>query len=183
MTKEQLEKAIELMEFQVDNLYYKETPNSDYEWEEYFSKRDKLWKQIDELKRKLLFLNGPTVTGKEIDLYKLGENASFEIYLHGTTTCIGTIEYRGRWGGYFGDIGYRIHEPFRGNHYALKALRLIREPILATGETEITITADPDNLASVKTIEAFGGKLIDSSEGVSSYSCNLMEEEEKRHVK
>ncbi len=59
---------------------------------------------------------------------------------------------------YAGHIGYRVHEPYRGRHYAEKACRLIIRVARAHGMTEVVITCNPDNLASRKTIERLGAR-------------------------
>jgi len=60
---------------------------------------------------------------------------------------------------YIGHIGYRVHEMFRGNNYALKACRLMLEFVKRHDMREIIITCNPDNLASRRTIEKLGGVL------------------------
>jgi len=60
---------------------------------------------------------------------------------------------------YMGHIGYRVHEGFRGNNYALKACRLMFELVKRHNMSEIIITCNPDNLASRRTIEKLGGVL------------------------
>lgn len=61
---------------------------------------------------------------------------------------------------YGGNIGYEIHEPFRGNRYASKACKLLF--ILANKHKmgEVIITCSPENIASRKTCEYSGGKLV-----------------------
>jgi len=61
---------------------------------------------------------------------------------------------------YGGHIGYRIHEDFRGHGYAGKACRLIVPLAKAHGMQMLRITCNPDNLASKRTIEKLGAKLI-----------------------
>jgi len=60
---------------------------------------------------------------------------------------------------YIGHIGYRIHETFRGNNYALKACHLMLELAKRHNMHEIIITCNPDNMASRRTIEKLGGVL------------------------
>ena len=57
---------------------------------------------------------------------------------------------------YLGHVGYRVEEMYRGDHFALRACRLL-EPFLAGMRIRsLVITNDPDNLASRKTCEALG---------------------------
>lgn len=60
---------------------------------------------------------------------------------------------------YGGNIGYNVHEQFRGNHYAGKACLLVFEQARELGMSMIIITCNPDNIASRKTCEYIGGKL------------------------
>ena len=60
---------------------------------------------------------------------------------------------------YAGNIGYRIFDPFRGNHYALKACRLLLELAKKHRMPQVVITCRPDNLPSRRTCEALGAQL------------------------
>ena len=66
---------------------------------------------------------------------------------------------------FYANIGYSILPNYRGNHYALKTLELVRSNLLEKGFSQIKITAYPDNIASIKTIEAFGGQRVKPEEG------------------
>lgn len=59
-----------------------------------------------------------------------------------------------------GHIGFEILEPFRGRGYALQACRAIA-PFVRSIYDAVTITCDPDNRASMRTIERLGASLID----------------------
>jgi predicted acetyltransferase len=59
-----------------------------------------------------------------------------------------------------GHIGFEILEAFRGHHYALQACRAIA-PFVRSLYTAVTITCDPDNHASRRTIEHLGATFID----------------------
>lgn len=61
---------------------------------------------------------------------------------------------------YAGHIGYRIYQPYRGHGYAQKASRILLNAAYNLGIEEITITCDPDNIASRKTLEYLGGDYI-----------------------
>lgn len=65
---------------------------------------------------------------------------------------------------YVGNIGYAVDEPFRGNHYAAKACRLLMKLAKKHGMEYLYITCRPDNVPSRKTCEAAGGKLIGIAE-------------------
>ncbi len=62
---------------------------------------------------------------------------------------------------YGGNIGYGVEEKFRGNHFALRSIDLLLPLAKKHGLTEITITCDPKNIASRRTCELAGGKLLE----------------------
>ncbi|HEY1660853.1 MAG TPA: GNAT family N-acetyltransferase [Verrucomicrobiae bacterium] len=59
-----------------------------------------------------------------------------------------------------GHIGFEIDEPFRGHHFAFQACRAIAPLVRSFYETVI-ITSNPDNHASLRTIERLGAGFID----------------------
>lgn len=59
-----------------------------------------------------------------------------------------------------GHIGFDIREAHRGNRYALQACRAIAPFVRSVSEV-VTITCDPDNLASIRTIERLGATFVD----------------------
>ena len=59
-----------------------------------------------------------------------------------------------------GSVGYEVDEPFRGNNYAEKAVRLLFPIARAHGMTELILSCNESNTASYKTIENLGGKLL-----------------------
>jgi|SRR5579872_679047 len=59
-----------------------------------------------------------------------------------------------------GHIGYEIRQEFRGHRYAFEACRAIA-PFVWSVYKAVTITCDPDNLASIRTIERLGARFID----------------------
>lgn len=58
-----------------------------------------------------------------------------------------------------GHIGFFIDEKYRGKHYAVKALTILRPFIKKVINSSVLITCDAENSASRRTIEKFGGKL------------------------
>ena len=97
---------------------------------------------------------------------------SFSIFLHNTSTIIGKIEYRGyHCSDTLGDIGYKIDKIFRGNGYAYQALTLLSEKLNEDGIENFWISTYYDNLASLKTIEKFEGRLISNCHGVLLFEC------------
>lgn len=136
-----------------------------------------------------IFEQKPDLTDGELDIYLQynKENITFNgvIYIHDTSIDIGTIEYRGpcetKW---LGDIGYTINEEYKGNNYAYKALKLISPVIASKGIEKVTITTKKSNIASIKTIEKFGGILTNIiDDEVLSYTCDIKPILEKNHTK
>lgn len=62
---------------------------------------------------------------------------------------------------YIGHIGYGIEEKYRGNHYAAKACRLVKQVALDHGLDTLWITCNPDNQPSRRTCEILGCKLVE----------------------
>ena len=59
-----------------------------------------------------------------------------------------------------GHIGFEILEEFRGHGYAGHACRAIA-PFVRSVYRSVIVTCDPDNIASIKTIERLGARFID----------------------
>ncbi len=79
-----------------------------------------------------------------------------------------------------GNIGYGIHEPYRGHRYAAKACLLLFKQARKHGMEHLYITCVPENAASARTCEIAGGKLV---EIVDIPEDNEMYAEGKRRVK
>lgn len=61
---------------------------------------------------------------------------------------------------YGGNIGYRIDPEHRGHHYAAKAVTLLFELARIHELEYLYISCNPDNIASYRTCELAGGKLL-----------------------
>ncbi len=57
-------------------------------------------------------------------------------------------------------IGYEVYEPYRGQRYAARSCRPLLPFARKLSINPVVITYDPQNLASVKTIESLGIKLL-----------------------
>lgn len=57
-----------------------------------------------------------------------------------------------------GHIGYHIEPEYRGHHYAGQACLLLQEMM---GFQEVILTCDPDNVASLKTIQGLGAVFLE----------------------
>lgn len=64
---------------------------------------------------------------------------------------------------YGGNIGYRVDEPHRGNHYAGKACLLLFRLAKKHGMKALIITCNPENRASARTIEYTGAVLEETA--------------------
>lgn len=62
---------------------------------------------------------------------------------------------------YGGHIGYDVDEKFRGRRYAARSLKLLFPLAKKHNINPLWITCNPENIASRKTCELAGGKLIE----------------------
>ena len=81
---------------------------------------------------------------------------------------------------FLGDVGYELKPEHRGKGYMLKALNVLKEPLRERGLNRPKFTVYPSNIASVKTIQRFGGEKIDSTGFYDIYEVNLEDENEKK---
>ena len=81
---------------------------------------------------------------------RIGGGIAFRI---GTTSEIET---------FVGHIGYHVYPPARGHHYAERAARLLLPLARRHGMRRLWITCNPDNVASRRTCERLGARLIDT---------------------
>ena len=62
---------------------------------------------------------------------------------------------------YAGHLGYRVEPEYRGHRYAARACRLLL-PLAQSHELDVVwITCNPDNIASRRTCELAGAKLVE----------------------
>ena len=62
---------------------------------------------------------------------------------------------------YGGHIAYEVEPEYRGNRYAARSCRLLLSLARKHGMRELWITCNPDNIASRRTCEIIGGKLVE----------------------
>jgi len=62
---------------------------------------------------------------------------------------------------YAGHIGFEVSPGHRGHHYAAHSLRLLLPLAHRVGINPVSITCDPDNLASRRTCELAGATLVE----------------------
>ena len=118
------------------------------------------------------FIDFPELTDGEIELVCIAKKPAipekkwvpayvFEIRRDGNR--IGEINLRiGYTDGlyYGGQIGYGVDEGHRGHGYAAKGCRLLKPVLRAHGMRKVLITNDVNNIASRRTCEKLGAKLI-----------------------
>lgn len=61
---------------------------------------------------------------------------------------------------YGGNIGYEIYKPFRGNHYAAKACKLLFVLAKRHNMDKVIITCSQENIPSKKTCEYCGAEFV-----------------------
>lgn len=88
----------------------------------------------------------------------------FHIFKTGTSLRVGYIDFRifltvalSKFGG---NIGYGILPEFHGQYYAAKALLLLKDFIKNSGLSSVLITCGETNIASRKTCEYVGARLV-----------------------
>ncbi len=79
-----------------------------------------------------------------------------------------------------GNIGYTVHEPYRGHRYAAKACQLLFRLAKKHGLDYLYITCDPANAASERTCMLAGGTFVEETDIPED---NEMYAEGKRRVK
>ena len=62
---------------------------------------------------------------------------------------------------YGGHIGYGVEEKYRGNHYAAKACKLVKQVALDHNIGTLWITCNPDNYPSRRTCEIIGSEFVE----------------------
>jgi tagatose 1,6-diphosphate aldolase len=62
---------------------------------------------------------------------------------------------------YLGHVGYNVYPPARGRHYARRAVMLLLPLARRLGLNPLWITCNPENVASRRTCEGAGGRLVE----------------------
>jgi tagatose 1,6-diphosphate aldolase len=79
---------------------------------------------------------------------------------------------------YAGHIGYGVHLPHRGHHYAARSLKLLLPLARRHALDPLWITCDPENAASRRSLEIAGAELVEIVEvpeecGIRKYGGKL----------
>lgn len=89
----------------------------------------------------------------------------FHMYRRGDPRIAGSIVLRvsnsDYIANYAGHIGYGVEVPFRGQHLAARACKLLFPLARAHGLNPLWITCNPDNLASRRTCELAGATFVE----------------------
>ena len=113
-------------------------------------------------------IEGDNIELRLIDTYKGGDGELpfywWDIIQKSNNVAVGKISFRigHNYHSYYnGNIGYEVDEKYRGHHYALLACQLILKVAQYHKMEKIYLACDYDNVASYKTIEKLGAKLIE----------------------
>ena len=112
----------------------------------------------------------------------------FEILLNDTNEVIGTISYDYQTSSgfsYGGNISYNVKEQFRGNHYATKALSLLKKLLKDNkfdGDKDLYIATLPDNYQSQKVAISNNAELVYQGNVPENDSVNYIDGVKKVNV-
>lgn len=113
-------------------------------------------------------INGDSLKLELIDTYDGSDNELpfywWNIVLNNNNIKVGKISFRigNNYHSYYnGNIGYEVDKEYRGNHFALKACKLVLRVAKYYNMDKIYLTCDFDNIASSKTIEKLGAKYLE----------------------
>ena len=119
--------------------------------------------------------------GREPDV-GIEKTYCFNIFLNDSKKMVGYVDLRvgeNEFLYYLGHIGYRINERYRGHHYATKATLLALNKAREIGMKRVIITCNPDNIASYRSIEATGAKLLEVTDVPSWHELYQRDEKKK----
>ena len=116
----------------------------------------------------LYHIDGEIIELRLIDTCEGGDGALpfywWDIILKQNNAVVGKISFRigHNYHSYYnGNIGYEVDEEYRGHHYSLLACQLVLKAVQYHKMDKIYLTCNYDNIASYKTIEKLGAKLIE----------------------
>ena len=178
--RKKLEIKLDQISEDLDDLDYEEDEN---EYNKILDMKDNIKKQIYEIDKAIILKSKPDASNEKIDLkkniHKPSKFGEYYIFLHNTNTIVGVIDFQSE-----ESIGGIIYEEYRGNHYLYEALNLLGEILYKNGIEYIYPIILKDNIASRKSVERYGGKLIKKLENdLVQYECKTrlvsMKEENK----
>ena len=176
----QIRQKIKELWSEIDDLYDKEQNEEIKEKKinEYqkpldilFHEGKMLYNKLREIEDEIFFLAPPIKENEKIDLREIGRGI-YNIYIHNSKIHIGLITYSGYHSNETsGDIGYLIHEEFRGKNYSFEALQLLSEILYENGIPDFWISTYNTNIPSLKTIEKYGGTIIKEQYNITLFQC------------
>ena len=126
--------------------------------------------------KNFFIISGDSIRLELINTYEGNEKELpfywWHIVLNEKNIKVGKISFRigNNYHSYYnGNIGYEIDKEYRGNHYALKACKLVLKVAKYYNMDKIYLTCDFDNIASSRTIEKLGAKLLDEVKPPKNY--------------
>lgn len=166
--RKKLEIKLDQISEDLDDLDYEEDEN---EYNKILDMKDNIKKQIYEIDKAIILKSKPDASNEKIDLkkniHKPSKFGEYYIFLHNTNTIVGVIDFQSE-----ESIGGIIYEEYRGNHYLYEALNLLGEILYKNGIEYIYPIILKDNIASRKSVEKYGGKLIKELENdLVQYEC------------
>lgn len=166
--RKKLEIKLDQISEDLDDLDYEDDEN---EYNKILDMKDNIKKQIYEIDNAIILKSKPDASNEKIDLkkniHKPSKFGEYYIFLHNTNTIVGVIDFQSE-----ESIGGIIYEEYRGNHYLYEALNLLGEILYKNGIEYIYPIILKDNIASRKSVEKYGGKLIKELENdLVQYGC------------
>ena len=166
--RKKLEIKLDQISEDLDDLDYEDDEN---EYNKILDMKDNIKKQIYEIDNAIILKSKPDASNEKIDLkkniHKPSKFGEYYIFLHNTNTIVGVIDFQSE-----ESIGGIIYEEYRGNHYLYEALNLLGEILYKNGIEYIYPIILKDNIASRKSVERYGGKLIKELENdLVQYEC------------
>ena len=177
MTILEIKKEVELTKQEISQIKYVDDDPDRY---------NELYNKLNKLMTIYSIVSKPMIAySDELDIYEEKKGLNTYVYhlmLHNDVKQVGYIRITYDDGlSMYGNIGYEIKLPYRGNDFTLKALEMLESTMIEKGLTNPIITARKNNIASNRVIEKFGGELIDNkSDGLTynSYQVDLLK---KKH--
>gem|GEM_PF-749233 len=90
----------------------------------------------------------------------------FDIVLHTADVVVGKIDARIGFNEsvyYGGHVGYTVKEEYRGNGFAVEAVKLLEQVFTSNGMQMIYITNSPGNEASIRVCEKLGAEFLEAA--------------------
>jgi len=175
---EDVQREIELIKKEKESMLYVADDPERY---------NELCNKINRLLEIQQVLSCPKVASSdELDIYAELKGINYTIYhltLHEEVEPIGYVRVSYDDGqSSFGNIGYSIWPRYRGHNFTIKALEMLEDIMIEKKLTKPIITANPQNIASIRIIEKFGGELVRGAQigaPYNYYQVDLLKKKDK----